>query len=281
MSSRPQPPDPSASTVPAGGDAAVPSPLERVRIVLVAPLYGGNVGSICRAMMNMGLSDLAVAAPREEGLDEDELRKMALTAHPIYERRKEFATAADAVADCRLVAATSARTGFYRDHARTPRAWVPRLLEAACDGPAAILFGREDKGLTNEEVALATQIIQIPSTGAYTSLNLSQAVMICAYELYVASGLFVPSQERYREASSSERERMYAKWRQALLDIGFMKEDKADHMMMGLRRILSRGPLTTADVQILMGIAGQATWAGNEAFTARRRPGEARETDEA
>jgi len=244
-------------------------------VVLVSPLYGGNVGSICRAMMNMGLSDLAVAAPRAEGLDEDELRKMSLSAYPIYEQRQEYSTAEAAVADCRLVAATSARTGFYRDHARTPRDWAPRLLEAACDGPVAILFGREDKGLTNEEMALATQIIQIPSTDAYTSLNLSQAVMICAYELYVASGQFVPSQERYEEASSAVRERMFAKWRQALLDIGFMKEDKADHMMMGLRRILSRGPLTTADVQILMGIAGQAAWAGNEAFRARGRDGAA------
>lgn len=235
------------------------NPLNNIRIVLVEPIYGGNIGSVCRAMMNMGLSRLDLVRPRPD-IDMNELRQMSYHAYPIYEDRREFDRAPDAVADCGLVAATTARVGFYRDHAQSPREWAPRLLEAALDTPVAVLFGPEDRGLSNDEIALATQIVQIPSAPEYTSLNLAQAVMVCAYELYAASGQFEPSEERFPEAPSELRERMFALWEQVLLRTGFMKEDKAPHMMMGLRRILSRGPLTIGDIKILMGIAKQTQW---------------------
>jgi tRNA/rRNA methyltransferase len=233
--------------------------LENIRIVLARPLYGGNVGSVCRAMMNMGLADLALV-PSRKNLDEEELRKMALGAVRLYEGRTEHPTVADAVADCGLVAGTSARTGFYRSHAKTAREWAPHLLQASEADRVALVFGPEDTGLHTDELALCTQIIQIPSTDAYTSLNLSHAVMVCCYELYVASGLFEPAEEASPEAPSALRERMFEMWRHMLFDTGFMKEDKAKHMMLGVRRILSRGTLTEADVQILMGIARQMRW---------------------
>ena len=85
--------------------------------------------------------------------------------------------------------------------------------------------------------------------------------MVCAYEMYVATQSFEPSEEFSEHASSEFRERMFEIWRETLLDVGFMKNDKADHMMMGLRRILSRGTLSENDVKILMGIARQAQWA--------------------
>ena len=225
---------------------------------MASPLYGGNVGSVCRAMANMGLSDLALAAPRP--LDMDEARMMACHATEILESRSEFPTLAEAVADCGLVMATTARCGLYRRHAKTPREWAPRAVEAARTGRVALVFGREDNGLTNEELALATQIIQIPTTSEYQSINVAQAVMICCYELYVANGTYEPPVEKSPEAPSELRERMFAMWDQTLLKIGFMKEDKEDHMMLGLRRILSRGPLTVDDVRILMGIARQTLW---------------------
>lgn len=237
--------------------------LDRIRVVLARPLYGGNVGAVCRAMMNMGLSDLALV-PGPLPLFEEEIRKMALAALPLYERRREFPSVAAAVADCALVAGTTARTGFYRDHARPIREWAPRLLEGTRSGPVALVFGPEDKGLMTEELGLCTQIVQIPSSDAFPALNLAQAVMVCCYELFVASGVFEPAQERYEEATSVQRERMFEAWREALLAVGFMKEDKADHMMLGLRRIFSRGPLTDADVRILMGMAKQSLWAAQE-----------------
>ncbi len=235
------------------------SPLSQLRIVLVTPLYGGNIGSVCRAMMNMGLSDLAIV-DGDRAVDWEEAHKMALHAKVLLEKAGHFSSAAEAVADCGLVAATSARTGFYRLQAKTPDAWAPTLLRQATRQPVAIMFGPEDKGLSNSDLALATQLIEIPSTDAYKSLNLAQAVMVCCYELYKHSEVFEGMEEVSPQAPSALRERMFAMWEDTLYRIGFMKEDKAFHMMMGLRRILSRGPLSEDDIKILMGIAQQSKW---------------------
>ena len=219
------------------------SALDNIRIVLVNPVYGGNVGSACRAMMNMGLSQLVLVAPRP-GMNMEDAQQMACHAGEILANRRVYDTTAEAVADCGLVAGTSNRGGLYRDHSKTPREWAPRLLAAALDTPVAILFGSEDNGLSLEDLALCTQFIRIPSSDAYKSLNVAMSVMVCAYELFAASGTFEPPQERSVECPSAMREAMFAKWRKALLDIGFMTNDTADHMMLGIRRILSRGTLT-------------------------------------
>jgi len=236
--------------------------LSNIRIVLSRPIYGGNIGAVCRAMSNMGLSDLAVAGSTVA--DMNEARKMACWAHHILKSRRETQTLVEAVSDCTLVMGATARQGLYRQHAKTPREWIPTILETAKTGKVALLFGPEDNGLNNDELALCSQLIEIPSCPEYRSLNLSHAVMICAYEIYTASGCFEPKQEKSPEATSILKERMFAMWEQTLLDIGFMKDDKAKHMMLGVRRIFSRGQLTQDDVRILMGIARQATWCARE-----------------
>ena len=233
--------------------------LDNIRIVMVQPLYGGNVGSVCRAMANMGLSDLALVNPQR--LNMDDARMMACHAASVLDDRSECASLAEAVAECGVVMGATARTGLYRQHAKTPREWAHKALEVAEAGRVAIVFGREDNGLTNEDLALCTQIIQIPTTEEFSSLNVAQAVMVCCYEIFVASGSYEGPEEKSEEAPSGLRERMFGLWRDTLLDIGFMKDDKAEHMMLGLRRILSRGTLTVDDVKILMGIARQASWA--------------------
>ena len=222
-------------------------------------MYGGNVGAVCRAMMNMGLSDLAIAAPREDCSEFDVIR-WSLKSRSIYESRRECATLAEAVQDCTLVAGTSSDDGFYRKVSRTPREWAPSFLEAASQGPVALVFGPENNGLSNEDLALCTDLIRIPSTPKYASLNLSQAVLLCAYELYLAADEYEPPEEGVPLANSDLRERMFGMWRETLLKIGFMESEKADHMMMALRRILSRGNLTEVDARIMMGIARQTSW---------------------
>lgn len=229
----------------------------------MSPIYGGNAGAVCRAMMNMGLSDLVVAAPREEFSDFDAI-KWSYSARSIWESHRTCSTLKEAVADCQIVAGTSAREGFYRKNCRTPREWAPSFLETAAQGRVALVFGPENNGLSNEDLAYCTQLIRIPSTDAYPSLNISQAVLICAYELYVASGTFSEREEGVPEVLSETRERMFEMWREAMLKTGFMEEQKADHMMMALRRILSRGRLTEVDARIMMGIARQTLWFANQ-----------------
>ena len=239
------------------------SMLEHIRIVLVEPLYGGNIGSVCRAMKNNDITDLAIVNPRPT-TDWDEARKLSCNAKAQLEARKEFQTLEEALAGCTVVAGTSARTGFYRDTAYSPRTFAPLALESAKDHKIALVFGREDKGLHNEELALCTHIIQIPSSKRYTSLNLSHAVMLCCYELFTAAEIFQPSEEKAEEAPSELRERMFGVWREMMVKTEFTHEQKLEHMMMGLRRIFSRGKLIVPDVKILMGLAKQSIWVSDQ-----------------
>ncbi len=242
--------------------------LTNIRVVLVEPLYSGNIGSVCRAMANMGLSDLTLVNPKQI---RDEARWMACHASDILENRTVCGSLAEAVGDCGAVMGTSARDGLYRRHALSPREWAPRALQSAQTGKVALVFGREDSGLNNEELALCTQIVRIPTTTAYRSLNLAQAVMVFCYEIFVAADLYEPPREKSEEAPAALRERMVALWRAMLLNVGFMEPEKADHMMFGLRRIFSRGAWTEDDVSILMGVARQVEWAvenrGEETLT--------------
>ena len=225
----------------------------------MGPLYGGNVGSVCRAMANMGLSELTLVSPAET-LNYAEARMMAVAADAILENRRVVATLDEAVGDCGLVMGTTVRPGLYRQHVKTPREWAPAVLESASANTVALVFGRENSGLTNEELAVCTNLIQIPSSLEYPSLNLAQAVMVCCYELFVASGTFEPTLEKSPECPTKTREHMFKMWREMLLEIGFMNDQQADHMMLGIRRIFSRTPLTTDDVNILMGVARQMEW---------------------
>ena len=237
--------------------------LDNIRIVLVEPIYGGNIGSVCRAMNNNDITDLAIVNPRPT-TDWDDARKLACNAKAQLDARKEYATLAEAVADCTVIAATSARTGFYRDTAYSPREFAPIALESAKDHKIALVFGREDKGLFNEELALCSHIIQIPSSELYTSLNLSHAVYICCYEIFAASGVFQPAEESAPEAGSELRERMFSMWREMMTETEFVHDQKLDHMMMGLRRIFTRGKLTVPDCKILMGLAKQSLWVADQ-----------------
>lgn len=236
------------------------TPLQNIRIVCVRPLYGGNIGSICRAMQNCGLHQLVLVDPNPD-LDRIELRKMALKALPIYKNRKEFSSVEAAVVDCGAVAMTSGVDGFYRDHASTPREVMPDLLEIAHQKPVALVFGSEDKGMRTDELKFATHLLRIPSDPAYSSLNLSQAVMVVAHELYVAAGRFSLGEEKTPPADHRFLERMFECWDQAMQDIQFCEDEKREHMMLGLRRVLTRGTLTENDVKIMMGLARQASWA--------------------
>ncbi len=234
--------------------------LSRIRIVLVGTLYSGNIGSVCRAMANFGLSDLVLVAPAcVDGWDE--AAKLAVHAATILEGRRTVGTLDEAVADCVAVVGTTARLGLYRQHVRTPREAAPGLLALAAGGPVALVFGREDKGLLNGEVARCTHLLRIPADSGYVSLNLAQAVLLCAYELFLAGDSYEPPCEKSPPALASHRLKLLQMWRGMLLLIGFMDEEKADHMMQGIQRIFSRGAFSADDVNILMGVARQADWA--------------------
>jgi TrmH family RNA methyltransferase len=237
-------------------------PLDNIRIVLCRPIYGGNIGAICRVMANMGLSDLTLVAPKN--IKWEDAQRMACAAQELLAARRETATLDEALADCTLVVGATARLGLYRQHAATPRESAPLILDAAGNGKVALVFGPEDNGLDNIELALCNRLIQIPSANGYRSLNISHAVMICAYEIFTAAGIFEPTGEKSPPTDTRTKEHMFKMWEQSLLKTGFMEPDKAHHMMLGVRRIFSRGKLTEDDVRILMGIARQTLWCAEQ-----------------
>ncbi len=248
------------------------NPLDNIRIVLVGTLYSGNVGSACRAMANMGIRHLRLAAPNIQDKDWREGEKLAVHADDVLKNREEFATFEEAVEDCVAVVGTTARGGLFRQHVKAPRDLAPEILELASKGPVAVVFGREDKGLLNEEVAQCTHLLRIPVDEGYTSINLAQAVLITAYEIFAASGSYVPPHEKSAAAPQGLKMVLTRNWTTALTDIGFMSEKESEYMMQGVHRIFSRGVQTRDDAAILLGVARQALWAHHNPALEGRKP---------
>jgi tRNA/rRNA methyltransferase len=236
------------------------NPLDNIRVVLVGTLYTGNVGSSCRAMANMGIRHLRLAAPNLQN-SWDEGERLAVHATDIMNAREEFASLEEAVADCIAVVGTTAREGLYRQHVKSPRDLAPDIVSLASQGPVAIVFGREDKGLVNEEIAQCTHLLRIPVSEGYTSINLAQAVLISCYEIFAASGSYVPPHEKAPPAPQAQKAQLMKNWAEMLRGIGFMKSEQTDHFMQGFQRVFSRGVYTKDDAALLLGVARQALWA--------------------
>lgn len=238
--------------------------LDNIRVVLVGTLYTGNVGSSCRAMANMGIRHLRLAAPNLQNSWE-EGERMAVHATDVMAAREEYPSLAEAVADCIAVVGTTAREGLYRQRAKSPRECAGEILSLAAQGPVALVFGREDKGLENDEIAMCTHLLRIPVDARYTSLNLSQAVLISCYELFAAGGEYEPPREKAPPAVQAQKAQLAKNWSKMLCDIGFMKPCQSDHFMHGFQRIFSRGVFTRDDAALMLGVARQASWRANNA----------------
>ena len=176
------------------------SALARIRVVLHETQDLVNVAAVVRAMKNMGLSDLRLV--NAVALDAWRVQGIAHDTADVLERTREQATLSEAIGDCVLVAAFTARHRAARWAIATPREVTPRLLEATQDGPVALLFGREDRGLPNDALDRAHVHVSIPTT-AYASLNLAQAVMVALYELHVAAGDATRARDRPRGTDSA------------------------------------------------------------------------------
>ena len=234
--------------------------LDNIRVVLVGTLYSGNVGSAARAMANMGIRKLRLAAPNLQS-PWDEAEKMAVHALDVLENREEYATFEEAVADCVAVVGTTAREGLYRQHVKAPRDLAKEILTLAETGPVALVFGREDKGLLNEEVAQCTHLIRIPVDKGYTSINLAQAVLVSCYEFFTCAGEYEMPREKAPPAVQAQKMQLMKNWAEMLIEIGFMKPEQTDHFMQGFHRVFSRGVFTKDDAALLLGVARQAIWA--------------------
>lgn len=225
--------------------------LGRVRVVLVGTTHPGNIGAAARAMKTMGLSRLALVAPA--GFPSAEATARASGADDLLAAATVHADLAAAIADCRLVLATSARERSIAWPALGPRPAAERLLAAAAHGDVALVFGREHSGLSNEELALAGAMVQIPAAAAFSSLNLAAAVQVLAYELRLAALGGAPAAPHGPLAAAEDLERLYAHWLELMTAVGFLDPAKPKQLPRRLRRLLNKAALEASEVQILRG----------------------------
>jgi tRNA/rRNA methyltransferase len=231
--------------------------LENIVIILSGTKYPGNIGSAARAMFNMGLRRLVLAAP-QCAINEESYR-LAKAGKSILDSAKICRSLESALRGIRLLIGTTAKSGGYRAQAIALRALVPRILNHAARQKIGILFGPEDTGLVDEDLKCCQLLIRIPTQHQSSCINLAQAVMLVAYELMLGSLEREPARAP-RLASLEQVEALYAQLEKSLLDIGFLQPQNARHMMFALRRILGRAGLELSDVGVLRGIARQIGW---------------------
>lgn len=215
-------------------------------------------------MKNMGLRDLVLVRPRARRSQLS--RNMAVHAKDVLDKARTVGSLDEAVAGCALVIGTTARRGRYHVGARTARELAPEIARLARRQRVALIFGPEDHGLANEDLKRCQRLLTIPTSSSYTSLNLAQAVMICAYEIFLAASeppAAASGTDVDLELASAERVAfVFERLQHAFLRIGFLSADNPDHIMFALRRLLGRTGLEEREVRILLALARQVEWAG-------------------
>ena len=239
--------------------------LARVRIVLVEPAGALNVGSVARIMKNMGLSQLVLVKPHCDPLGE-EAKRMAVHGRDILVASQQVASLPEALQGCQRAIATTARTRTLPTTLETPEIGLSWLLEANIS--SALIFGPEDRGLSNAELNYAQRFVTIPANPEYSSLNLAQAVTVCCYQLYQISLKSKIEQETTNSeisaASLDALEGYYEHLEKLLLKIGYLYPHTTTARMDKFRRLFNRANLTQEEVAMLRGILSQMEWALNQ-----------------
>jgi len=207
---------------------------DNIAIVLVQPITAGNIGSIARAMTNMGFSDLRLVQPVADHTSED-AQKLAHGSTELLFQAKTYETIQEAVSDCVLSIATSHKPIRDNQESYLARDIGPKLIPYCEQNKVAILFGTEPKGLSNEEIAFCTWCTHIPAARDYPSLNLAQAVMLICYELFLTS---VPSQNSpYPKFASSLEIEKFLEYLENLLElVGFQHKNERPELFLGILR---------------------------------------------
>ncbi|NCJ05706.1 TrmJ/YjtD family RNA methyltransferase [Synechococcales cyanobacterium C] len=246
--------------------------MEALRIVLVQPAGSLNVGMIARVMKNMGLHHLVLVNPQCNPQGEEAI-KMAVHAQDVLEQAECVPDLKTALQGTQRVMATTARPRHLNLQPVSPREGLPWLLKM----PAALVFGPEDRGLSNQELSLAQRYIRIDSSAAYPALNLAQAVAVCCYELRQAALESSITQSQLSESIAGVRdsdaqavcsklamvdqiEGFYEQLQALLLEVGFVYPHTAAVRMAKLRRLFNRTQLSERELAMLRGVLRQIAW---------------------
>lgn len=227
-------------------------------MILVQPQLGENIGFAARAMLNCGLTEMRLVAPRD-GWPNEKARAAAAGADTVIDGVRLFDTTVEAVADLSRVFAATARNRDMIKPVMTPRYAAADLrAEDEAGIPCGFLFGPERSGLTNDDIALADTIVQVPLNPGFSSLSLPQAVLLLAYEWFQA-GDDTPGEElvtgRTEPASKGELENFFLRLEAVLDERNFFHVDeKRTSMVRNIRNLFQRNRLTEQEVRTLHGI---------------------------
>lgn len=229
--------------------------LDNVRIVLVNTSHTGNIGSVARAMKTMGLSDLVLVDPVT--LPDSHASALAAGATDILGNAKVVNTLQEAIADCPLAIAASARSRTLSWPMVDPRECGQKVVQEGHEHKVALVFGRENSGLTNEELQQCQFHVHIPANPDYSSLNLAMAVQTLSYEvrmqfLELQQQQFEPSDVTY--PNNEQLEGFYQHLEQSLLNTGFIVKQHPGQVMTKLRRLFNRARPESHELNILRGI---------------------------
>lgn len=230
-----------------------PCPLDHIRIVLSHTSHPGNIGAAARAMKTMGLQSLYLVNPKFFPAPEAQAR--AAHSIDILEQAKVCAGIDEALENTVLAAAITARPRELSPDVFDAREGAHELLRYAQQQPVALLFGRENSGLTTQEVSKCQIIVHIPANPEYPSLNLASAVQVMAYELRMAlTQNAMPTAAIESPASFNEMELLYVHLEQLMIASGFLDPQKPRFLMQRIRRLFARARLEKQEVHILRGI---------------------------
>lgn len=225
-----------------------------LRIVLVEPQEAGNVGAAARVMKNFGFSELFIVGRHPQLLPV--AGWWASGADDLLERVIYKATLQDALADAHLTVATTSMRGRTTPVDFTPSELAAELASMRDDQTLALVFGREDSGLTSEELMLCHMTASIPTNDAFPTMNLAQSVGVFCYEL----SSIQRSEENRDLAPAAMIERMHERLEALLLEVGFLHGNNPDRIYDDIRRILGRATLDEREATILLGIVRQIEW---------------------
>ncbi len=232
--------------------------LSSIDIVLVGTLNSGNIGSVARAMANMGLSSLSLVSPR--CTIDHQSYAMATHGDGILRSARTFPSLRAALAGAVYVFGTTARERRWRD-ALVPSELGGRAAHHARGGRVAMVFGPEDMGLSNDELELCNEVVSIPTAQGASSLNISHAVLLICYELFGACRVDTASDGAAIDpAPVAMVEAMYDHMRESLLEIGFLNPQNPEYTLGMIRRLLSRTGLSVPEVRMLRGLFRQLVW---------------------
>jgi TrmH family RNA methyltransferase len=224
-----------------------------VRIVLVDTSHPGNIGATARAMKSMGLADLALVRPKH--FPSEAATARAAGADDVLEHARVVGSLAEAIADCGFVAGASARLRTVQVPTLDPRECAEEALRHTGDTRVAIVFGPEQSGLTNEDLARCQRLVHIPANPGYSSLNLAMAVQVVCYELRMAAlAERIPAQPRESPpATAEDLEHLQMHMERLLTEAGFLHPEQQRQIKLKLRRIIHRAALDQNEVKILRG----------------------------